>query len=115
MLVLWVAGRPCLAGEPGVSLDDIDDRTCIAKSELVDALTRSGVVVAAADSPPADAVHLDVRGPPESLVARLHGRGHDATTTLPAATCETSADVVAAFVVSALSPAPVRELPRPAL
>jgi hypothetical protein len=94
-----------VAQEARVALGKVSPDTCVREPELADTLRRSGLVVSS--SAP---VRVDVSGTPSELVVVIHGTSTVAER-LEGASCGTATDVVAAFVASALSPAPVIQVP----
>lgn len=93
------AGHPVIVLEPG-------SKTCVARSDLEGALVRAGLEIDKNLAGGSDTVTLLVEGTPSELHVSIHGGTLEATQRLGAATCETATDVVAAFVASALAPAP---------
>jgi hypothetical protein len=58
---------------------------------------------------------VTITGTPDALTVTLHGDWSQTVERLSPTTCETATDVVAAFVVSTLAPAPVRPEQKPAV
>lgn len=107
LLLAEAAPRRALAEGVALSVGDTGATTCVTAPDLADALRRSGLVVDSASS-----TRVDVSGEPAALVVSIHGAVSVEEHLAPAA-CNTATDVVAAFVVSALAPPPVVELPAP--
>jgi hypothetical protein len=106
MAVPCIASGVAAAEEtvPPVIVRTSSTRTCVATSELGEMLRRAGVRSVAERAQAQGAVEVDVNGPPEHLTVVVRGEGHDTNTTLAPTTCATATDVVAAFVVSMLTP-----------
>jgi hypothetical protein len=85
---------------------------CVDRAALAGMLQNSGIR-AVPDDDVAPAIVVEVRGTTQNLTVSVHGAGHEATTTLAWTRCEAASDVVAAFIVSALAPAPEPALPPP--
>ena len=103
-LVLATRAR---AAEPSVSIATPPGATCVEVGELVDALRRAGIAAhaSAPDAGDSENVAVTLDGTPAALVVGMKRHGADVSQALPAATCETATDAVAAFLTSALAPA----------
>jgi len=103
------------AAQPSARLAAPQAKTCTTRRDVESALEQAGVsVVADSDPVSSDAVTVSVEGTPEHLRVVLVGQGHDGTTELPPATCQTAADAVSAFLVSTLAPAAAAAVSTPA-
>jgi hypothetical protein len=100
--------------EPMVDIGTIAGETCVSEAELGASLRRSGLTVGENGSAPGAQVSVDVAGTPGELTVVVRRAGAESSERLAPATCETATDAVAAFVVSAVAPAPVVPVEPPA-
>ena len=109
----WLAASRAGA-EPTVDIGTIGGGTCVSEAELGASLRRSGLTVGENGSAPGEKVSVDVEGTPLELTVVVRRAGAESSEELAPATCETATDAVAAFVVSAVAPAPVVPVEPPA-
>ncbi len=109
----WLAASRADA-EPTVDIGTIGGDTCVSEAELGASLRRSGLTVAENGAAPGEQVSVNVAGTPPELTVVVRRAGAESSEKLAPATCETATDVVAAFVVSAVAPAPVVPVGLPA-
>jgi len=94
------------ATEPSVSVSPPASTTCVDQNELVAALVRAGIEAHAGGADvPAPEIAVRLEGVPLALSVTVARNGAETTEFLPAATCETAAEAVAAFLASTLAPA----------
>jgi hypothetical protein len=102
------------AAEPHVAVERPEPASCVDATELVQTLAHArirveppaGTPATAARASSAERVVVSIQGTPEALRVTLQREGSDTTEILPAATCATATDAVAAFLSSALGPPP---------
>ncbi|HEX6766545.1 MAG TPA: hypothetical protein VF103_13725, partial [Polyangiaceae bacterium] len=112
--LVWLCPAAATAAETVVELERPAEATCVSEEELERALERAGLAVASPGSPPGERVAVRIEGTPGELTVLVRRAGVESSERLAPATCETATDAVAAFVVSAVAPAPIVPVEPPA-
>ncbi|HEY0464582.1 MAG TPA: hypothetical protein VGC79_10250 [Polyangiaceae bacterium] len=109
------SAAPALA-PPTLQIASLAAQSCVSEPEVRAALLQAGLKFAsdsAAQGP--GSTRIEVAGTPEHLSVQLQTADHADSTLMPPATCATATDVVVAFLVSTLAPAPSSPIPTPTL